>query len=174
MPDPSSLIDEWAEDLLRDLDPVYARESLWSRLGIRPQPGPQTDFLSSDADITIYGGAGRGGKSFGLLLAPLQWSHVPGFGAVIFRRTTTQVRAEGGLWDESQELYSHLNGTPREQQLEWRFPSGAAVSFAHMEWERNRYDWQGSQICLIGFDELTHFSRTQFSTCSAETGAPAR
>jgi len=32
----------------------------------------------------------------------------------------------------------------------------------HMEWERNRYDWQGSQICLIGFDELTHFSRTQF------------
>jgi len=93
---------------------------------------------------------------------PLQWIHVSGFGAVIFRRTTTQVRAEGGLWDESQELYSRLNGTPREQQLEWRFSSGAAVSFAHMEWERNRYDWQGSQICLIGFDELTHFSRTQF------------
>jgi len=98
---------------------------------------------------TIFGGA-AGAESRSLLLAPLQWSHVPGFGAVIFRRTTTQVRAEGGLWDESQEIYSRLNGTPREQQLEWRFPSGAAVSFAHMEWERNRYDWQGSQICLIG------------------------
>ena len=159
---PESSIASLASSLLCDLDPDYAREGLWSRLGLRPQPGPQTDFLGSDADITIYGGAAGGGKSFGLLLAPLQWSHVPGFGAVIFRRTTTQVRAEGGLWDESQEMYSHLNGTPREQQLEWRFPSGAAVSFAHMEWERNRYDWQGSQICLIGFDELTHFSRTQF------------
>ncbi len=162
MSDPSSFIDKWAENLLRDLDPEYAQETLWDRLGLRPQPGPQTDFLGSRADITIYGGAAGGGKSFALLLAPLQWSHVPGFGAVIFRRTTTQVRAEGGLWDESQEMYSHLNGTPREQQLEWRFASGAAVSFAHMEWERNRYDWQGSQICLIGFDELTHFSRTQF------------
>ncbi len=162
MPDPASLIDEWVENLLRDLDPEYARETLWDRLGLRPQPGPQEAFLQSEADITIYGGAAGGGKSFGLLLAPLRWIHVPGFGAVIFRRTTTQVRAEGGLWDESQEIYSRLNATPREQQLEWRFPSGAAVSFAHMEWERNRYDWQGSQICLIGFDELTHFSKKQF------------
>ncbi len=170
MPDPASLIDEWVEDLLRDLDPEYARESLWSRLGLRPQPGPQEAFLRSEADIAIYGGAAGGGKSFGLLLAPLQWSHVPGFGAVIFRRTTTQVRAEGGLWDESQEMYSHLNGTPREQQLEWRFPSGAAVSFAHMEWERNRYDWQGSQICLIGFDELTHFCVDPETDVLTETG----
>ena len=83
MPDSSSLIDEWAENLLRDLDPEYARESLWDRLGLRPQPGPQEAFLKSDADITIFGGAAGGGKSFGLLLAPLQWSHVPGFGAVI-------------------------------------------------------------------------------------------
>jgi len=72
----------------------------------------------------------------------------------------------------ARSLYSRLNGTPREQQLEWRFPTGAAVSFAHMEWERNRYDWQGSQICLIGFDELTHFRpHPVFFTCSAETGA---
>ena len=163
MPDPASLIDEWTENLLRDLDPEYAREALWSRLGLRPQPGPQTDFLGSDADITIYGGAAGGGKSFGLLLAPLQWSHVPGFGAVIFRRTTVQVRAEGGLWDDSAEIYPALDATPREQQLEWRFPSGASVSFAHMEYERNRLDWQGSQICLIGFDELTHFTWRQFS-----------
>lgn len=112
MPDPSSLIDEWAENLLRDLDPEYARESLWSRLGIRPHPGPQEAFLRSEADITIYGGAAGGGKSFGLLLAPLQWIHVPGFGAVIFRRTTVQVRAEGGLWDDSAEIYPALEATP--------------------------------------------------------------
>jgi len=77
MPDPASLIDEWVENLLRDIDPEYARESLWSRLGIRPQPGPQDAFLKSDAGITIFGGAAGGGKSFGLLLAPLQWIACP-------------------------------------------------------------------------------------------------
>lgn len=160
---PENSVVSLASSLLCDLDPDYARETLWDRLGLRPQPGPQEAFLRSEADITIYGGAAGGGKSFGLLLAPLQWSHVPGFGAVIFRRTTVQVRAEGGLWDDSAEIYPALGATPREQQLEWRFPSGASVSFAHMEYERNRLDWQGSQICLIGFDELTHFTWQQFS-----------
>ncbi len=151
-----------ASSLLCDLDPAYAREALWDRLGLRPQPGPQDAFLRSAADITIYGGAAGGGKTFGELLDPLQWVHVPGFGAVVFRRTTTQVRVEGGLWDESQEIYPRLGAVPREQHLEWKFPSGAAVSFAHMEYEQNRFNYQGAQICLIAFDELTHFTRKQF------------
>lgn len=152
-----------AEAIAQHLCPTLTPPDLWARTGLRPQPGPQSAFLASEADITIYGGAAGGGKSFGLLLAPLQWIHVPGFGAVIFRRTTVQVRAEGGLWDDSAEIYPALSAIPREQQLQWRFPSGAGVSFAHMEYERNRLDWQGSQICLIGFDELTHFTWRQFS-----------
>jgi hypothetical protein len=95
--DTSKIIDLWIDGVLRDADPGYAWDSLWTRLGLRPQPGPQTDFLASEADITIYGGSAGGGKTFGELLDPLQWVHVPGFGAVIFRRTTTQVRAEGGI-----------------------------------------------------------------------------
>ncbi len=34
----------------------------------RPQEGPQEAFLSSPADIVIYGGAAGGGKSYALLL----------------------------------------------------------------------------------------------------------
>jgi hypothetical protein len=39
---------------------------------IRPQAGPQSNFLASQADIVIYGGAAGSGKSFGLLLEPLR------------------------------------------------------------------------------------------------------
>lgn len=127
-----------------------------------PQPGPQTAFLSSEADIAIYGGAAGGGKSYGLLLEPLRHFNNPLFGAVIFRRNSTQVRNQGGLWDESFALYAQLGANPREAYLEWEFPSGARLKFGHLEYERSVYDWHGSQIPLIGFDELTHFSEKQF------------
>src|SRR6266436_2801726 len=73
-----------------------------ARATIAPQPGPQTDFLRTPADICIYGGAAGGGKTVGLILEPLRYvSRVPGFSAVFFRRTTPQVTNPGGLWDES-------------------------------------------------------------------------
>jgi len=130
---------------------------------IGPQPGPQTTFLASPADIAIYGGAAGGGKTWALLMEPLRHIGNPEFGAVFFRRNLTQVRNEGGLWDESQKLYPLTGARPRNApDLVWTFPTSAAVSFAHLEHEKNVLDWQGAQIPLICFDELTHFTAKQF------------
>jgi predicted phage terminase large subunit-like protein len=85
------------------------------------------------------------------------------FRAVIFRRTYPQVTNPGGLWDESTALYSQLPGTtPRKNDLTWSFSGGARLKFAHLQHEGDEYNWQGAQICFIGFDELTHFSEQQF------------
>lgn len=134
-----------------------------ARKVVRPQPGPQTVFLSSAADIAIFGGAAGGGKTWGLLAEPLRHIHNPYFGAVFFRRTLKQVRNEGGLWDEASQLYPDLGARPNTApDMAWKFPSGSAVSFGHLEHEKNKLDWQGSQIPLLCFDELTHFTATQF------------
>lgn len=132
------------------------------QISIGPQPGPQTAFLTTAADIAIYGGASGGGKSFGLLLEPLYHYENPRFGGVIFRRTTVQVRNEGGLWDEAVHLYSELGASLKESTLEVMFHSGMHLKFAHLEYDNTVYDWQGSQIAFIGFDELTHFTEKQF------------
>lgn len=129
---------------------------------IGPQPGPQTAFLETPADVAIYGGAAGGGKSYALLLEALRHYENSLFGAVIFRRNSTQVRNEGGLWHESQRLYGPLDGHPREALLEWVFPSGMRVKFSHLEHDKSVFDWQGAQIPYIGFDELTHFTERQF------------
>ena len=129
---------------------------------IRPQPGPQTEFLSSSADVAVYGGAAGGGKTWALLLEPLRHVRNPKFGAVYFRRTYPQITNEGGLWDESQNLYPFAGGKPTESALKWSFGSGASVRFAHLQHEKDKYSWQGSQIALICFDELTHFTQGQF------------
>lgn len=129
---------------------------------IKAQRGPQEMFLCSPADIVFYGGAAGGGKSFALLLEPLRHLGNPHFGGVIFRKNTTQIRNEGGLWDESMKLYTLFDGHPRENFLEWIFPAGMSMKFSHLQHDRTVYDWQGSQIPYIGFDEVTHFSEKQF------------
>src|SRR5215468_6973160 len=45
---------------------------------------------------------------------------------------------------------------------EWRWPRGGKIKFLHLQFDSTVYDWQGAQITLICFDELTHFSRHQF------------
>lgn len=129
---------------------------------IKPQEGPQTVFLSTEADIAIYGGAAGGGKSWALLAEPIRHIKNGKFGAVIFRRTTTQIRNEGSLWDESTAMYPYIGGKPKEMTLEWKFPSGASISMAHLEHEKSVSNYQGAQIALELFDELTHFSEAQF------------
>jgi predicted phage terminase large subunit-like protein len=130
---------------------------------VGPQAGPQELFLSTPADIAIYGGAAGGGKTFGLLLEPIRHSDNPGFGAVIFRREATQITNEGGLWDESMQLYPQARARPRIQPRHmWVFPLGARVSFAHLNQERDVLNWHGAQIPLICYDELTHFEKSQF------------
>lgn len=87
----------------------------------------------------------------------------PKFGAVIFRRNSTQVFAEGGLFDTAMTLYPQLGARPiKTPKPMFRFPSGAKVSFGHIEYEKDLLSWQGTQIPLIMFDELTHFSMSQF------------
>lgn len=118
--------------------------------------------MASPADIVIYGGSAGGGKSWALLIEPLRHAHNGKFGAVIFRRTYKQVTNEGGLWDESLNIYPLLGATMRDGELDYKFPSGASVKFAHLQHEKNALDWQGAQVPLIGWDELTHFSEYQF------------
>lgn len=128
---------------------------------IRPQR-KQELFLSSPADICIFGGSAGGGKTYASLLEPLRHIHNSRFGAVIFRRTYPEITKEGGMWDEAHNLYLLINGKPNKNDLSFTFSSGAKVSFASMQYEDDKYSWKSSQIPLILFDQLESFTAGQF------------
>ena len=122
---------------------------------IVPQP-KQNAFLSSCADIAIYGGANYGGKTFALILESLRHLHDKNYRCVFFRRTYPDIFLPGGLWDESLPLYTALGG--RSAWTVWKFPSGAKIQFSHLQHEKDIETWKGSQVTLFCFDQLEEFT----------------
>lgn len=126
---------------------------------IAPQQGKQLDFLSSPADISIYGGSAGSGKSFAMLLDPLRGINDPNFTGVIFRKNYPQLRVPGGLIQISHSIYPLLGGVYNSSMSEWVFPSGARIVFRHLQHDNTHFNYQGAQFTFIGFDELTHFTK---------------
>jgi predicted phage terminase large subunit-like protein len=131
---------------------------------IKPNPGAQEKFLSSNADIVIYGGGRGGGKTWALLLEVIRHCKNPKFTAVIFRRTYPQIEASGGLWDKSCELFPLMGAIANISNFKWTFPSGATCRFRHLKDDADLMNVQGAEICYIGLDELTHFTLKMFTT----------
>ena len=129
---------------------------------IRPQPGPQEEFLQCPARLAFYGGAAGGGKSYACLLEPLYDIDNPNFEAVIFRRLYKQIMAPGGLYRRSTEIYPQLGATFKQDTLTWTFPSGATVRLAHMQYEQDVIGWKSSEIALVEVDEVTEWTEYQF------------
>ena len=130
---------------------------------IEPQPGKQTLFFKSKADIAIFGGSAGGGKSWSLLVEPLRHIHKKGFSGIIFRRTYPQIMSPGGLWDAVSNVYPLFGG--KSSDTSWYFDNGdfkTEINFSHMQLEKDKFNFQGAEIPFIGFDELTHFSEGQF------------
>lgn len=126
------------------------------------QPGFQNDFLRSEADIVIGGGAAGTGKTFSLLIDYFLDVNSKNWGGVIFRRTYPQIKMEGGLWDSTMKLYPKMGFNPRENDLIWTYHNGNKLQMRHLQHEKNILDYQGAEIPWIAFDELTHFSKKMF------------
>ena len=129
---------------------------------LKPHAGPQTDFLSSRADITLYGGSAGGGKSYALLLDPLRHINVPDFYAIMFRRQATEIVKPGGLLDDSKKIYPLLGGQYLSSTKTWVFPSGAKVVFMGLDHVDDVESLKGLQVSRVYFDELTAFDEVMF------------
>lgn len=112
-------------------------------------------FLLLPQREAFYGGAAGGGKSDALLMGALQYMDIPGYSAVIFRKTLTDLRLPGALIDRSQEW---LLGTDVVYGRDaWNFPSGATLQFGYLRDELAKYRYQGAEFQYIAFDEVTQF-----------------
>ncbi len=122
----------------------------------------QKAFLRLTGREALFGGAAGGGKSDALLMAALQYVDIPNYAAIIFRKTYADLSLPGAIMDRS-KLW--LNGKAHWHEINktWTFTSGATLTFGYLAHENDRLRYQSSEFQFIAFDELTQFSRTQYT-----------
>lgn len=146
--------------------------------GWEPAPGPQTEFLSSNAFEAFYGGAAGGGKSEALLMDALRYVDRASYRAVLFRRTMPELRRS--LIDRALKWYEKVapGGFVSSPVPVWTFPSGAKIEFAHLQHANDVYNFDSAEIQYAGFDEASHFLESQVvyiqSRLRSSDGIPVR
>ena len=130
---------------------------------IAPSSPKQELMLLQDSDTAILGGAMGSGKSFISLLYPLKFASDPYFRGIIFRRSTGEITAQGGLWENACEIYTKVFGEKNikihQKDLRITFPAGGSVKFSYLESSKDLLRHQGAQYTFVLFDEATHFTR---------------
>lgn len=152
MDDLHSLLSYLTPSELRELDALLSTVEvpIWN-----PLPGPQTEAYYCEADELFYGGAAGGGKTDLLLGTSLQhhWR------SIIFRREFQQLK---GIRDRGGELFSDVskfNGA----DLTWRIEDGRRIELGACQYEGDEQKYQGRPHDLKAFDEITHFTKKQFT-----------
>lgn len=119
-----------------------------------PNPGPQVTAYESLADETLFGGEPGGGKSqllIGLALNEHERS-------LLLRRTNKEAGKFVGEIETVLGTRDGFNG----QRDEWHLPGGRLIDLGGCQHEDDKQKYKGNPHDLIGFDELTDFSESQY------------
>jgi predicted phage terminase large subunit-like protein len=127
----------------------------------------QSLFLSLTCEEALYGGAGGGGKSDALLMGALQYVDVPGYSAILFRRTQTDLDLPNAILNRARTWWEGTAASWDADIHGFRFPTqpgkpDATIAFGYLRTEADKYRYKSAEFQYIGFDELTQFTETQY------------
>ena len=129
-------------DLLADKFPPLARYCP----NLPTVSTPQALFLLLDCREAFYGGAAGGGKSDALLMAALQFVDVPGYAALLLRRTYAELEKADGLIPRAEEWLAGTDARRLDGGKKWVFPSGARLEFGHVQDEGDRFNYPVGRV----------------------------
>lgn len=87
---------------------------------------------------------------------------VPGYAALILRKSYSDLALPGALMDRAEQWWQGSNARWDPETKTWQFPSGATITFGYLETERHKYRYKSAEFQYIAFDELTQFTESQY------------
>lgn len=152
--------------------PVPLKVSSYWPPGLPGENWRQAAFLSVSEREVLFGGAAGPGKTMGLFMAALQYVDVPGYAAILLRRTYRQLALPGQLLDMARRTLAGTDAKWNREEARFEFPSGAVIVFGHLDSDRDLEDALGPTYQFIGFDELTQFPEHHYLELFARLRRP--
>jgi hypothetical protein len=153
---------EWAEvEALERF--VASRRSAPERYCPHKPSERQRAFIDVQAREALYGGAAGGGKSDALLMAALEHVDVPGYAALLLRRTYADLKLPGALMDRAREWLQGTDATWSADSNTWHFPGGGSLTFGYLDNDNDVFRYQSAEFQFTGYDELTQFTARQYT-----------
>lgn len=121
----------------------------------------------------FYGGAAGGGKSDWLLMGALEHVDTPGYAAIIFRKSFTDLSLPGAIMSRSHEWLANTDAHWTSDTKQWAFPSGATLQFAYLKDPGDELRYQSAEFQFVGFDELTQFDEAPYTYLFSRIRRPA-
>ncbi len=142
--------------------------------------GRQKLFLQDLAYVkeAFYGGAAGGMKSSALLMAALEYVHVPHYAALILRRTYTDLALPDAIMARAKEWLIGKPGvhwSEGDKTFTFDCPGGgtSTLTFGYLESDKDKYRYQSSAYQFIAFDEVTQFEQDQYRYLFSRLRRPA-
>lgn len=134
----------------------------------------QGAFLMYPGLEAFYGGAAGGGKSVALLAAALQYVDVPGYNALILRRTLRELKEPEALLDLAATWLRGTDARYNGSDFSWTFPSGSTLRFGYLRNAADLGRYQSAAYQYVGFDELTAFEEDHYTFLLSRMRRPER
>ena len=120
---------------------------------------PSSLFLAGKSLVPTH-------NSVAQLMAALQFVDIPGYSAILFRKTYADLSLPGALIDMSKQWLMPFVEAKEvswsEKEKRYVFPSGASLSFGYLESANDCYRYQGAEFQYIGMDEVTHIDPANY------------
>ncbi len=121
----------------------------------------QKAFMDAKESEVLFGGAAGGGKSFGQIVDALLFAlKYPRSKQLILRRSFAEL--DKSLIRTSLSLYPKEIYTFNSSSHVGRFKNGSIIDFGYCAAENDVYQYQSAEYDVVRFDELTHFTESQY------------